>query len=372
MKVGITCYPTFGGSGILATRLGVELARRGHEVHFITYERPVAIHGEDQENVSVHLVSVVEYPLFKYPPYTIALGSEMFRVSEQQDLDLIHVHYAIPHATAAYMSKKMTGRPYVVTLHGSDVTILGSDPSYMPVNTHSIEGADAVTAVSRYLVEEARERLGIKREIRVIPNFVDAEEFSPAPFEATERERDRDIVVVHISNFRPVKRIQDLVNAMKILVKRVPGARLILVGDGPERHRIERLVDRLHLKPNVLFTGYRSDVSNLIKCSDVVVICSETENSPLTLLEGMSCGLPVIATSVGGIPEIVEDGVNGLLVPPKYPEAIAEKILELNIDRELRVRLGVAARRTVLERYTAEKVVGQYVDVYEAMTRPKD
>jgi N-acetyl-alpha-D-glucosaminyl L-malate synthase BshA len=371
LKIGITCYPTFGGSGILATRLGVELARRGHEVHFITYERPVAIHGEDQENVSVHLVSVVEYPLFKYPPYTIALGSEMFRVSEQQDLDLIHVHYAIPHATSAYLSREMTGKPYAVTLHGSDVTILGSDPAYMPVNTHSIEGADAVTAVSHFLVEEARERLGITKEIRVIPNFVDAEEFSPASCEVMERERERDVVVAHVSNFRPVKRIQDLVNAMRMVVKRAPSARLMLIGDGPERHRIERLVDRLHLKPNVLFTGYRSDVAHLMRCSDVVVLCSETESSPLTLLEGMSCGLPVVATSVGGIPEIVEDGVNGLLVPLKHPEAIAEKILELNSERELKARLGATARGTVLERYTAEKVVGQYEDVYETMARPR-
>lgn len=369
MKIGITCYPTFGGSGILATRLGVELARRGHEVHFITYERPVAIHGKDQENVSVHLVSVVEYPLFKYPPYTIALSSEMFRVSEQQDLDLIHVHYAIPHSTAAYLSREMTGRPYAVTLHGSDVTILGSDPAYMPVNTHSIEGADAVTAVSHFLVEEARERLGITREIKVIPNFVDMEVFSPASCEVMEKERD--VVVAHVSNFRPVKRIQDLVNAMRMVVKRVPGARLMLIGDGPERHTIERLVNRLRLKPNVLLTGYRSDVAHLMRCSDVVVLCSETESSPLTLLEGMSCGLPVVATSVGGIPEIVEDGVNGLLVPPKHPEAIAEKILELNSDRGLRARLGEVARRTVLERYTAEKVVGEYEEVYEAMAWPR-
>ncbi len=368
MKIGITCYPTVGGSGILATRLGVKLAQRGHEVHFITYERPVAIQGVDHENVSVHLVAVVEYPLFKYPPYTIALGSSMFEVSQQQGLDLLHVHYAIPHATAALLAREITGTPYIVTLHGSDVTILGSDSSYIAVNTHSVEQADAITAVSNFLAEEALERLGIMQDIAVIPNFVDADAFSPPPYEVIERNANRDIVVTHISNFRPVKRVQDVVYAMSIVVKQVPGARLMLVGDGPERHRIEGLIDRLGLKRHVLLTGYRSDVPNLLRCCDVVVLCSETESAPLTLLEGMSSGLPVIATSVGGIPEIVEDGVNGLLVPPKHPEAIAEKILALNWDSGLRLRLGEAARRTVLERYTAEKVVEEYEKVYYRVT----
>ncbi|MCW3979092.1 MAG: N-acetyl-alpha-D-glucosaminyl L-malate synthase BshA [Candidatus Bathyarchaeota archaeon] len=365
MRIGITCYPTVGGSGILATRLGLELADRGHDIHFITYERPVAIQGVDHDNVQVDLVTVVEYPLFKYPPYTIALGSEMFRVSQQHELDLLHVHYAIPHATAALLARGITGVPYVVTLHGSDVTILGSDPSYLAVNTHSVEEADAITAVSSFMAEEAHERLGIRKEIKVIPNFVDAERFSPAPCEVVERNNGRDVVVTHVSNFRPVKRVQDLVYAMSIVAKEAPGTRLMLVGDGPERHGVERLIDRLDLRGHVLLTGYRSDVPNLLRCSDVVVLCSETESAPLTLLEGMSCGLPVIATSVGGIPEIVDDEANGFLVPPKHPEAIAEKILELNANRELRTRLGEAARRTVLKRYTADNVVSQYEETYE-------
>ncbi len=367
MKIGVTCYPTVGGSGILATRLGVELAKRGHEAHFVTYERPVAIQGVDQENVFVHLVSVLEYPLFKYPPYTIALASEMFRVSEQQGLDLLHVHYAIPHSTAALLARGMSGAPYVVTLHGSDVTILGSDASYLPVNTHSIEEADAVTAVSAFMEREARERLGIQKEIKVIPNFVDADVFRPNPCGEDEGNDGRDVVVAHISNFRPVKRVHDLVCAMALVKKSAPGVRLMLVGDGPDRHSVERLVSRLNLRKEVKLTGFRSDVANLLRCSDVVVLCSETESAPLTLLEGMSSGLPVVATRVGGIPEVVEDGVNGFLVQPKCPEAIAEKILELNADEDLRGRLGEAARETVLERYTAEKVVGQYLEIYEGV-----
>jgi N-acetyl-alpha-D-glucosaminyl L-malate synthase BshA len=354
-----------GGSGILATRLGVEFAKRGHEAHFITYERPVAIQDVDYDNVFMHLVSVLEYPLFKYPPYTIALGSEMAKVAQKEGLDVLHIHYAIPHSTAALLARQITGVPYVVTLHGSDVTILGSDPSYLLVNSYTVEQADAVTAVSGFMQREAYERLGIRQEITVIPNFVDEERFSPAPCEAIERSSEKDIVIAHISNFRPVKRIQDLVYAMSIVSKEAPGARLMLVGDGPERHRIERLIDDLDLREQVVLTGFRSDVPNLLRCSDVVVLCSETESAPLTLLEGMSSGLPVVATMVGGIPEIVEDGVNGYLVPPKHPEAIAERLLELNADGGLRRRMGEAARKTVLEMYTVDKVIRQYEEVYE-------
>jgi N-acetyl-alpha-D-glucosaminyl L-malate synthase BshA len=367
LKIGITCYPTVGGSGILATRLGVEYARRGHQAHFITYERPVAIQGVDPENVYVHLVSVLEYPLFKYPPYTIALGSEMSRVTKKHGLDLLHVHYSIPHATAAYLSRGLTGKPYVVTLHGSDVTILGSDPSYEPVNTFSVEQADAVTAVSRFMADEAKNNLGISKEIRVIPNFVDTEVYHPAPCELMEQP-EHDIVVAHVSNFRAVKRVDDLIYAMCMVTKKAPDAKLVLIGDGPERHRVERLIDQMDLRRNITLTGYRSDVPELLRCADTLVLPSETESAPLTILEAMSTGLPVVATRVGGIPEMVEDGRNGFLVPLKHPEDIAERILELHADRGKLRRMGEAARETVLERYSTDKVVRQYLDVYEGVT----
>ena len=369
MKIGVTCYPTVGGSGILATRLGVEFAKRGHEVHFITYERPFAIQGKDYDNVFMHLVSVVEYPLFKYPPYTIALGSTMSKVVEQEQLDLLHVHYAIPHSTAALLAREATGVPYVVTLHGSDVTILGSDPAYHKINTLSVEQADAITAVSGFMAREAYERLGIGKDIIVIPNFVDAEEYQPAPCLVLQQERERDIVVTHVSNFRRVKRVSDLVYAMKIVAKEVPNSRLLLVGDGPDRHSIERLVDQLDLKDNILMTGYRSDVSRILKCSDTLVLCSSTESAPLTVLEALSTGLPVIATRVGGIPEIVHDGVNGFLVEPKHPEGIADRILQLNDDKTLREKLGIRARKTILEKYTIDKIIKQYENTYEKILR---
>ncbi len=367
MKIGITCYPTVGGSGILATRLGVELAKEGHEAHFITYERPYAIQGYDIPNVKVHLVSVVEYPLFKYPPYTIALASEMARVTKKENLDLLHVHYAIPHATAAQLAREITKKPYITTLHGSDVTILGSDPSYEPTNTMSIEHSDAITTVSEYMAHEARSTLGIEKEIHVIPNFVDHELYQPAPCQLIDNPLPRAITLIHVSNFRPVKRIEDLIYSMCIITKQEPNAQLILVGDGPERHRIERLIDRLDIRKNILVTGYRSDVADMMNCADAMVLCSETESAPLTILEGMSCGLPVIATNVGGIPEQVQDGVNGYLVPVKHPEEIAEAALRLNADEKLLNRMGENARKTVMEKYTKDKVLKQYLEVYESL-----
>jgi len=365
LKIGITCYPTVGGSGILATRLGVELAKTGHEIHFITYERPYAIQGYDTPNIKVHLVSVVEYPLFKYPPYTIALASEMARVTKKENLDLIHVHYALPHSTAAQLAREITNKPYVTTLHGSDVTILGSDPSYAPTNTMSIEASNAITTVSEYMAKETKNNLKIEKKIHIIPNFVDHELYQPAPCHLLENPQPRAITLVHVSNFRPVKRIEDLIYSMCVITKNDPNAQLILVGDGPERHRIERLIDKLDLRKHILVTGYRSDVAAMMNCADALVLCSETENAPLTILEGMSCGLPIIATNVGGIPELVQDGENGFLVPVKHPEEIAEAALKLNADPKLLSKMGEKARKTVLERYTKDKVLKQYIKVYE-------
>ncbi len=301
----------------------------------------------------------------------MALGSEMARVSKQEKLDVLNVHYAIPHATAAYLAREITGVPYVVTLHGSDVTILGSDPSYQIVNNHSVEKADAVTAVSKFMQREAYERLGIEREVKVIPNFVDTQVFAPAPSEATEADCGECGGIIHVSNFRPVKRVSDLVYAMAIVTKAEPKARLTLVGDGPDRHGVEKLIDGLGLHRSVTLTGFRSDIPNLMRCSDIGVLCSETESAPLTLLEGMSTGLPMIATSVGGVLEIVEEGKNGLLVPPKHPEELAQAILRLYRDQKLRRRLGERARKTVLERYTAERVVSQYIETFESVSRSR-
>ncbi len=364
MKLGIVCYPTVGGSGILATRLGVELSKRGHEIHFIAYERPFAIQGAEPENVKIHLVSVLEYPLFKYPPYTVSLASEILQVSQKFDLDLIHVHYAIPHSVSAFLAKMITRVPYIVTFHGSDVTLLGRDPSFLPINAMSLENSDGLTAVSKYLRKQAQEILGIEKNILVIPNFVDSKVFSPAKPDIVKGHLDRQLVVTHVSNFRPTKRIQDLVEAMSVVIKEAGNTRLVLVGDGPERQRIELLVKELGLQNHVLMTGFRSDIPEFLRCSDILVLCSDSESAGLTLLEAMSSGLPVVATRVGGIPEIVEDGRNGFLATPRSPEELADRILRLSLDEKLRLRMGEEGRRTVLEHFTVDRVVPMYEEAY--------
>ena len=367
MKIGVTCYPTVGGSGILGTRLGVEFAKRGHKTHFITLERPFALEDIDYDFVKVHRVSVVEYPLFKYPPYTVALATEMADVTDREELDLLHVHYSLPHATAAQLAREVTGKPYVTTLHGSDVTILGNDPAYERVNTMSVVASDAITAVSQFMADEAHNGLGIEKEIHVIPNFVDHTKYQPAPCELIEAREEEAITLIHVSNFRPVKRVEDIVYSMCVLTKKVPNARLILVGDGPDRRRVEKLVDKLGLKKNIRMMGFRSDVPEILRCADALVMASETESAPLTILEAMSSGLPIVATEVGGIPEQVEEGVNGFLVPVKRPDAIAEAVLKLNADINLQMKMGENSRKTVLEKYTVDKVLDQYMKVYKSV-----
>ncbi|MBS7619631.1 N-acetyl-alpha-D-glucosaminyl L-malate synthase BshA [Candidatus Bathyarchaeota archaeon] len=361
MRIGISCYPTIGGSGILATRLGIELAKKGNEIHFITYEPPIEVHKIKHENIILHHVSVIEYPLFKYPPYTIALASKMVQVAQRCRLDLIHVHYAIPHATSALLTKLVTNTPYIVTLHGSDVTIIGSDQAYCSINSYSIENADGVTAVSKYLANEAREKLGIKKGITVVPNFVDTEVYSPE----IEADKQEQFLIVHVSNFRPVKRVQDIVEAISLTTEVDKDIRLLLVGDGPEKDKIEAIVKKKNLSNQVHFTGFRRDIPLLLKQCDAFVLSSDSESAPLTLLEAMSTGLPVIATNVGGVPEIIENRKNGILVSPRSPKSIAENILELKHDEEFRKHLSLEARKTILEKYTPQKVIEKYEEVYK-------
>lgn len=364
MRIGVICYPTLGGSGILATRLGLELAKKGHEVHFISYEKPLMIPEEGRPNVTFHKVPVYEYPLFKYPPYTMALASEMVRVSREHSLDVVHVHYAIPHSTAALLAKMITRVPYVVTVHGSDVTILGDSASYGVINNHSLEEADALTSVSHYLAGEAKKRLNLRKSVEVVTNFVDPGVFYPAAGGADASGANGMIQAVHVSNFRPVKRIQDLVEAMDIVAGRTDRIRLLLVGEGPERVEIEQLVGKKGLQDKIHFAGYRRDVPDLLRKSQILLLSSENEGFSLTVLEGMACGLPCISTSVGGVPEIVTDGVEGFLVSPHSPQLIAERMLQLGEDEALRRRMGAAGRKTVETRFTPEMVVPRYEEVY--------
>ncbi len=365
MRIGITVYPGVGGSGLLGTRLGVELAKRGHEVRFITYEVPFELQEGRYENVKVDLVDVLEYPLFRYPPYTVALASRMAQVVRKHHLDLLHVHYAIPHAVSAFIAQQMTGVPYIVTLHGSDVHTLGADPAYQPSTRFAVESANAVTCVTNHICQTAEQTLGIRCAIEPITNFTDPALFKPNACEFSLGEEKRQLV--HVSNFRPVKRINDLVTAFAQIADDVPDVELLLIGDGPTRPEVDRLIRKFELNNRVRCPGFKRDVYQYLRCACAFGLSSELEGAPLSLLEAMSCGLPVVATSVGGIPEIIEDGKNGLLVSFGDIDALGEKLYAVLTDSNLATSLGRAARQTILQNHTAENVLPRYEAIYDSI-----
>ena len=318
MKIGIVCYPTFGGSGVVATELGKALADHGHEVHFITYSQPARL-DFFSENLFYHEVTVSKYPLFDYPPYELALASKLVDVVSYEQLDILHVHYAIPHASAAYMAKQILASngihiPVVTTLHGTDITLVGKDRTYKPVVTFSINQSDGVTAVSQDLKNDTCKFFDIKKDIKVIPNFIDLNRFQHKAqnhFKIAIAPNEEKIIV-HTSNFRKVKRVPDVVKIFAKIVEKIP-AKLLLAGDGPERSEVEQLVRELNLKDSVRFLGKLDAVEEILSVSDLFLLPSETESFGLAALEAMACKLPVISSNAGGIPELNKDGVTGFL-----------------------------------------------------------
>ena len=382
MRIGVNLYPTVGGSGYLATRLGQELARRGHNIHFITYQRPFSLMWEQTTGVYVDLVDTFDYPLFKAtgPPYTMALTSKIIKVVTDSKLDLLHAHYAIPHAMAAYMAREISGIPYVVTLHGSDVHSLGQDPAYKPVVKHTIEAADAVTAVSEFLKKKAHEELGIEREIHVVPNFIDTSRFRHLNgvrlfvesgcvglrrAEEAHELQPEEKILLHASNFREVKRVVDLIEIMRIVVDHFPKARLIIAGDGPTRIEVERKIEALDLCDNVHLLGVKSNMQEIMCSADLFLLNSTLEGMPLVLLEAMSCSLPVVTTPAGGIPELVRPGKDGVVTKGFGQEEYAQAIIEMLENDEKRKKLGKAGRKRVEESFSAEQVVTMYEEVFE-------
>jgi L-malate glycosyltransferase len=369
VKVGITCYPTYGGSGIVATELGLELANRGHEVHFISYANPIRLDA-DTPRVYYHEVEVSTYPLFQYPPYCLALASRMAEVAERQNLDLLHVHYAIPHSIAAMLAQQMMASrrrlPFVTTLHGTDITLVGADRSYFPITKFSIEQSDGVTSVSEYLKRCTVEVFGVENEIRVVTNFVNCDIYRP------DRDRcpaipgvpDGARVLIHLSNFRPVKRVLDCVRILE-KVRREAGAHLVLVGDGPERGPAERLVQELGLVPHVTFLGKQNHVERIIPRADVLLLPSELESFGLAALEAMACGVPPVATNVGGVSELIAHGEDGYLEAVGDVEAQAGRVVGLLSDKALHERMRNAARLTALTRFCSALVIPQYIQYYE-------
>ena len=372
MKIGISCYPVYGGSGVVATELGIELAQRGHEVHFITYAQPFRLTGF-MERVFYHEVEVPSYPLFEHPPYNLALSVAMQNVVEKHDLDLLHAHYAVPHATSAWIAKEMLGRPafrIVTTLHGTDVTLVGQDPSFRSLTQFSIAKSDGLTAVSEFLRRETHEVFDIPtNDIRVIPNFVDPAKYSRGayPCYRSKLARDGEKIITHISNFRAVKRVPDVVRIFARITKDVP-ARLLLVGDGPERSKAQEMAEAEGVADRVLFLGKQNSVAELLSCSDLFLLPSEMESFGLVALEAMACGVPVVATLTGGVPEVVEHGVSGYLAAVGDVAAMAEFGLQLLTDQERWREFSANARRAS-ECFSADVVVGQYESFYAEVLR---
>lgn len=370
MKIGITCYPTFGGSGVVATELGIALAERGDEVHFISYAMPSRL-DLPRERVHFHEVVAPSYPLFVSPPYTLALATKMAEVAARHRLDLLHVHYALPHAISAILAREMgngNGVPLkvVTTLHGTDITIVGQDRSYLPITRWGIEKSDATTAVSRYLREVTIREFGVRRAIDVVHNFVDIRQYRPdgaSPFARTLA-REGEALIVHVSNFRPVKRIPDVLAIFDAIRKQIP-ARLLLIGDGPLRSQAERLARDGGFEDRTTFLGNVPAIETILPAARLMLLPSDAESFGLAALEAMACGVPVIGTAAGGLPEVVEDGRQGYLRPVGDVASMASAAIELLRDPELWKRFSAAARKRAEEEFPEEKLVGRYREIYE-------
>jgi N-acetyl-alpha-D-glucosaminyl L-malate synthase BshA len=361
MRIGITCYPTYGGSGIVATELGLELANRGHEVHFISYAHPIRL-GSDIPRIHYHEVEVSTYPLFQYPPYSLALASRMAEVANRYSLDLLHVHYAIPHSISALLARQMAAPrrrlPFITTLHGTDITLVGTDRSYFPITKFSIEQSDGITTVSDYLAQRTREVFGIPNEIRVIHNFVNCDLYRPQP----ERKRSEK-TLIHISNFRPVKRVLDCIRVLAEVRKHVP-ARLLMVGDGPDRGPAETLARELGVEAHVEFLGKQDHIERLIPQAHVLILPSELEAFGLAALEAMACGVPPVATRVGGVPDLITQGVNGYMEAVGDIAAQASRVTTLLTDDALYARMSENARQTAVSRFSSDMIIPQYERYY--------
>ncbi len=370
MKIGITCYPTFGGSGVVATELGIALAARGDEVHFISYALPSRLELP-RERVHFHEVVAPSYPLFVSPPYTLALATKMAEVAGLAHLDLLHVHYALPHAVSAILAREMGNGngvrlKVVTTLHGTDVTIVGQDRSYLPITRWSIERSDAVTAVSRYLKDVTVREFGVRREIEVVPNFVDTRRYRPEG--ASEFARSLapagEALLVHVSNFRPVKRVGDVLAVFERVQKAMP-AHLLLVGDGPDRSLAERQARQGGFASKTTFLGNVAAIETILPAARLLLLPSDAESFGLAALEAMACGVPVVGTAAGGLPEVVRDGVDGYLRPVGDVEGMAEAALRLLSDAPLWERFSAEARRRAERDFPTEDLVSRYRALYE-------
>ncbi|WP_350020026.1 N-acetyl-alpha-D-glucosaminyl L-malate synthase BshA [Priestia flexa] len=367
LKIGITCYPSVGGSGVIATELGKLLAEKGHEIHFISSSMPFRL-NKVYPNIYFHEVEVNQYSVFKYPPYDLALASKMAEVAQREELDLIHAHYAIPHAVCAFLAKQMVSPnlKIVTTLHGTDITVLGEDASLTELIKFAIEKSDCVTAVSDALIEQTNQLISPDKDICTVYNFIDEREYYRKDVGNLKQDYgilEDEKVIIHVSNFRQVKRVQDVVHAFKRIHERVP-SKLLLVGDGPDMRNVSQLVKELELEDAVLFLGKQDNVAELYSISDLKLLFSEKESFGLVLLEAMACGVPCIGTRIGGIPEVIEDGVTGYICELGDVETAADKAVQLLSNQQLHQQISRGALQAVNQKFHSTEIVNQYEQLY--------
>ena len=367
MKIGITCQPSAGGSGILATELGMALAGRGHEIHFVTSEPPFRLKGY-HENIFSHYVDTVSYPLFRSPPYSLSLASKISEVAEEHDIELWHVHYAIPNAASAILAREMLPEDkkfaLVTTLHGTDITLVGSDPSFFRITKFSMERSCVVTAVSNWLAEETQREFNLSRPVRTIYNFLDANKFNGNAVKRCQFAEDHEKIIMHISNFRPVKRVTDVVRAFKRILDEVD-ARLVMVGEGPERMAAVGVARQLGVQDKIKYLGNYEDIENIIPCADLIFQPSEHESFGLVPLEAMACGVPVVTTNSGGIVEVVTQGETGYLCEVGDIECMARDAIKILSNPEHAREMGEKGRARALTVFDRDLIVGQYEALYE-------
>jgi N-acetyl-alpha-D-glucosaminyl L-malate synthase BshA len=380
MKIGVTCYPTYGGSGAMATALGIEFAERGHEVHFVSYAQPFRL-GRFHERVFFHEVEMEHYPLFEHPPYALALAVALHDAAQMHELDLIHVHYAIPHATSAWIAQQMLGEdgpPVVTTLHGTDITLVGIHPSFQAITRFSILRSQGITTVSRFLKDQTVRDFGVAPEdIEVIPNFLDTDLYVPGrePCHRDTLAAPGEKILMHVSNFRPVKRVWDVVSIFAGVAEQMP-ARLIMIGDGPERPRALEAAQAMGVEDRVVFLGKHDAVQDLLPCADLFLLPSESESFGLAVLEAMASGAPVVATNTGGLPEVVPHGEAGYLLDPGDVDGMTARAIEILSDPARWKAFSEAGRAVAVERFSAAGIVPIYEDycqrVIEIHRRKRD
>tara|TARA_X000000950_G_scaffold129438_1_gene161694 strand:- start:2580 stop:3707 length:1128 start_codon:yes stop_codon:yes gene_type:complete len=369
MKIGIVCYPTFGGSGVVATELGIELSKRGHEIHFITYSQPVRLDALSS-NLHYHEVNIPDYPLFKYEPYELALSSKLYDVVSKHKIDVLHVHYAIPHAYAAYMAKKILNEngykiPIITTLHGTDITLVGNHPFYKPAVTFSINKSDIVTCVSKSLMEDTREFFGIKRDIKVIPNFIDIDKYERKHNICEENfiSQGNEKIIVHVSNFRPLKRIVDVLKIFEKVNLEI-SSKLIMVGDGPDKKKAKDYLRKNNLKNRVIFLGKTNEVDEILCSSDLFLLPSEKESFGLAALEAMALKVPVISTNTGGLKELNINGNSGFTSDIGDIDSMASNAIKILSDKSLKKKYRSQAFKNA-KKYDINKIIPLYENIYD-------